>query len=191
MATSMSQFAASFDYEAHQRRMAEIGQKANAEVAARRAAAAVEKLPKPKPKNPKKQKLISKDSIQTAQLTATIEASVQETILGYLRSHRIPHTITEAKRSFNQRGQQVARVKRGWPDITACYGGAFVAIECKRPVGGRLSLIQAIELDALVKAGALVVIARSLGDVVRLFDTKQTSDTTINEILTVLKKGVK
>lgn len=185
----MSRFAASFDYEAHQQRMKQIGQKANAEVAARRAAAAVEKLPKPKKQA--SARLISKDSIQTAQLTATIEASVQEAILGYLRAQRIPHTITEAKRSFNQRGQQVARVKRGWPDLTACYSGAFVAIECKRPVGGRLSLIQAIELDALVKAGALVVIARSLGDVVELFDTEQTSDATINEISTVLKKGMK
>ena len=38
MAKSMSQFAASFDYEAHQRRMAQHGQKANAEAETRRAA---------------------------------------------------------------------------------------------------------------------------------------------------------
>lgn len=64
MATLMSQLAASLDYEAHQRRMFEIGQKANAEVAERRAkvAAAVEKLPKPK----KKKKITQADLNQGA-----------------------------------------------------------------------------------------------------------------------------
>lgn len=47
MATSMSQFAAGFDYEAHQRRMQKIGQKANAEVAERR-------MPTPKPEKQKR-----------------------------------------------------------------------------------------------------------------------------------------
>lgn len=133
--------------------------------------------------------LITQGSVRRA-----VEANINETaivavIVGYLRAQRIPHTITEAKRSFNERGQQVRRVNPGWPDITACHAGHLVGIECKRPVGGRLSYIQAVELDKLFRAGGLIVIARSLDDVIRLLDTKQVSQATKDEIAAVLAKG--
>lgn len=136
-------------------------------------------------------KSLTRESIQQAQLAATTEASIQAAIIGYLCANRIPHSITEAKRSFNQKQQQVMRVKPGWPDITACYEGFFVAIECKRPVGGRLSLIQANELEALHRAGALLVIARSVADVEETLRLKKTSAATVNEISKTLKKAIK
>jgi len=133
--------------------------------------------------------LISQHAIQRAVDKSTSEASVQATILGYLRARRIPHTITEAKQSFNQNGQQVRRLAPGWPDITACFEGRFVGIEVKRPVGGRLRYLQAIELEALYKNGALVVIARSVEDVIALLETRQVSQATKDEIAATLSKG--
>ena len=133
--------------------------------------------------------LLNRRTIERAQLQEVSEASVQGTILGYLRARRIPHTITEAKRSFNQKGQQVCRIKSGWPDITACHEGFFVAIEVKRPVGGRLRHLQALELDALWRNGALVVIARNVEEVIDLLDTKSTSQATKDEIAATLAKG--
>jgi len=135
--------------------------------------------------------LITKESILRAQLATVTEAAVQAAILGYLRVNRIPHTITEAKQSFNEKGQQVRRVKKGWPDITACYEGLFVAIEVKRPIGGRLSPGQAVELDTLRRADALVVIARSVDDLEETLRLKKTNLATIREIEATLKKGVK
>lgn len=52
MAQSMSQFAAGFDYEAHQRRMAQIGQTANAEVAERKAQEAAKPAKQKRTKKP-------------------------------------------------------------------------------------------------------------------------------------------
>jgi hypothetical protein len=104
--------------------------------------------------------LISQHTIRRAVEKSTSEASVQAAILGYLRARRIPHTITEAKQSFNQNGQQVRRLAVGWPDITACFEGRFLGIEVKRPVGGRLRYLQAIELEAqkrLIQVGGDVM----------------------------------
>ncbi len=135
--------------------------------------------------------LITKESILRAQLATVTEAAVQAAIIGYLCVNRIPHSITDAKRVFNEKGQQVRRVKKSWPDITACYEGHFVAIEVKRPVNGRLSPGQAVELDTLRRADALVVIARSVDDLEETLRLKQTSLATIREIEATLKRGVK
>lgn len=133
--------------------------------------------------------LISQHTIRRAVSEATSEAAVQAAILGYLRAHRIPHTITEAKQSFNQKGQQVRRMAAGWPDITGCFESRFVGIEVKRPVGGKLRYLQAVELEALMNNGALVVIARSVEDVIVLLETRQVSQATKNEIAATLSKG--
>lgn len=133
--------------------------------------------------------LFTRASIERARLQEVSEASVQEAILGYLRARRIPHTITEAKQSFNHKGQQVCRIKSGWPDITICFEGFFVGCEVKRPIGGRLRYLQALELDALWRNGALVVIARDVEQVIDLLITKQTSQATKDEIAACLAKG--
>lgn len=120
-----------------------------------------------------------------------VEAEVQSAILDYLRVQKIPHTITEAKQSFNQRGQLVRRINPGWPDITACHSGAMVAIECKRAVGGVLSYDQADTLHRLFLHGALVVVARSVDDVADLLRTRTVSEATKREIAEALAKGRK
>lgn len=50
----------------------------------------------------------------------------------------------------------------GIPDILACVNGKFVAVEAKRPSGGRLSKLQEHELKKIVKAGGVGAVCRSL-----------------------------
>lgn len=50
-------------------------------------------------------------------------------------------------------------------DILACYKGRFLAIECKRAAGGRLSMIQKATLLAIQGAGGIAVVARCWADV--------------------------
>lgn len=53
--------------------------------------------------------------------------------------------------------------RRGIPDILACVGGQFLAIEVKQP-GKRPTPIQQHELEKLEAAGAVVCVAHSLAD---------------------------
>lgn len=110
------------------------------------------------------------------------EAQIQDAITSYLRAQRIPHSITESKRSFNEYGQLVRRIAPGWPDITGCArGGIMLAIECKS-AKGRLRPEQARTLHALYQAGALVVIARSVDDVISVLQTWRIRDCDVDEI---------
>jgi hypothetical protein len=123
-----------------------------------------------------------------------LESSVQQAIADYLTVQRIPFARTDATESFNRNGQRVCRVGSSWPDLTACSpacGGLLIAIEVKRAVGGRLSYEQAECLNRLHQAGALVVVARSVDEVISLLATKRTSAETIDEIVRTLKKGPK
>jgi hypothetical protein len=120
-----------------------------------------------------------------------LESSVQSAICDYLAAQRIPYSITNAEESFNRRGQRVQRIAPGWPDVTACFASYLLAIECKRAVGGVLSFEQADCLNRLHQAGALVVVARSVDDVISLLATKRTSAATVAEIIAALKKGPK
>ena len=119
------------------------------------------------------------------------EVNVQQAIADYLTVQRIPFARTDATESFNRKGQRVCRVNSSWPDLTGCYAGFCLAIEVKRAVGGRLSFEQADCLNRLYQAGALVVVARSVDDVVTLLTTKRTSAATIDEIVRTLGKGPK
>jgi hypothetical protein len=134
-------------------------------------------------------KLLTQTSIKRAIEANITEAAVSAAITGYLRAQRIPYTITEAMRSYNQKQQLVQRVRPGWPDITGCFEGIFPGIECKRPIKGRLSYLQAVELEALYRQGALVVVARSLDDVIQLIETRAVSQATKDEIAAALTKG--
>ena len=51
--------------------------------------------------------------------------------------------------------------RAGTPDITACIGGKFVAIEVKQP-GGRVSALQAAHIELIKKAGGVAFVAYSL-----------------------------
>lgn len=120
------------------------------------------------------------------------EAQIQDAIVGYLRAQRIPHSITEAKRSYNERGQLVRRIAPGWPDVTASlppYGKLF-ALECKS-AKGRLRPEQARTLHALINSGALVVIARSIEDVIEVMRTYSVRECDMEEIARYKDKPVK
>jgi len=53
----------------------------------------------------------------------------------------------------------------GVPDLLICYRGVFIALEVKRPVGGRLSALQKIQIEAIEKAGGVARVVRSLDEV--------------------------
>ena len=111
------------------------------------------------------------------------EAEIQDAIVGWLKEQKIPHTVSEAKRSYNEKGQLVRRIKPGWPDITGClpYAGQFIGIECKS-AKGRLRPDQARTLYGLYNAGALVVVARSVEDVAQLLITGRVRDCDLAEM---------
>ncbi|ENH96700.1 recombinase B [Gracilibacillus halophilus YIM-C55.5] len=52
--------------------------------------------------------------------------------------------------------------KAGTPDIIACVKGLFVAIEVKRPDGGKVSELQKYHIDAIEKAGGVAFVSRSV-----------------------------
>jgi hypothetical protein len=131
--------------------------------------------------------LITQTAIKQRILKSVGESQVQRAIVDYLTARRIPHSITDATQTFNKHGQQVRRVKTGWPDITACYAGHFLAIEVKRPIGGRLSREQAVTLESLWRQGALILIARSVDDLMALLEAKKTPQSTLDEIQKALR----
>ena len=57
----------------------------------------------------------------------------------------------------------------GCPDVLACLppGGRLLAVEVKRPHGGRLSQLQKVTLMKLKAIGALTVVATSVAADVR------------------------
>lgn len=58
----------------------------------------------------------------------------------------------------------------GIPDIFACVNGKFVAVEAKRPSGGRLSKLQEHELKKIAKAGGVAVVARSVDEFMKIVE---------------------
>lgn len=123
---------------------------------------------------------------------AATEAQIQDAITAYLRTQRIPHTVTDATQTFNNKGQRVRRVSGGWPDITACWpnDGLFIGIEVKS-AKGRLRPEQAITLHALYMAGALVCVARSVDDVIQVLQTGKMRREDLMEICRYKDKPVK
>jgi hypothetical protein len=104
-------------------------------------------------------------------------------VRGYLSAMRIPHTLSDAARCFNSKGQIVRRIDPNWPDITACApsSGVLLAIEVK---AGKDTLTpgQAHTLHLLYLAGALVVVARSVEDVEEVLKTRRIRSRDIDEI---------
>lgn len=127
-----------------------------------------------------------KQSTKTAR-----ETTVQAAIRQYLREQRLPHALTDATLTYNVKGQKVVRVTEGWPDLTTLipeHGGRLFAIECKRPVGGKLSYKQAMMLHWIHQAGGCIVVARSVADVVEA-RTNGTRLEDLEEIARVIARG--
>lgn len=59
---------------------------------------------------------------------------------------------------------------RGAPDIVAIVFGRYVAIECKRPKGGRLSGDQEAFLANVAAAGGVALVVRDVADLARELD---------------------
>ncbi len=128
----------------------------------------------------------------------TLEKTVEVDVKKYLGVMGIPFTPTKADRAFNEEGREVSRVNRGWQDLTACepgtlnpaFAGKLLAIENKRPHGGKLSFEQAVTLQRIHQAQGLVCLARSVDDViaVRTYGTRQCD---LDEIAATIKKGPK
>lgn len=55
--------------------------------------------------------------------------------------------------------------RKGAPRVLACYRGRFVAIEVKAPRGPGPTRPQRLELEALDRAGAITMVARSACEV--------------------------
>ena len=119
------------------------------------------------------------------------EEAVQRDICAYLRARQIPHTVTDAALAYNAKGRRVVRVSGGWPDVTAVLpeDGRLLAIECKKPVDGRLRYDQAVTLTALIRARAIVVIARDLAEVETAIRLRVTPAATLDEIAKTLARG--
>ena len=133
---------------------------------------------------------ITRDQLQRERLKRKSEAEVQREIRAHLRGR--PYTITDATLSLNVKGQRVARVIEGWPDITTITKGArMFVIEVKRPVGGRLRREQALRLRQLHNAGVLVCVARSVEDVQRVETLGVATPAMLDEINRAIAKPVK
>lgn len=64
--------------------------------------------------------------------------------------------------------REMQMIKIGVPDIIACKGGRFIAIECKSSVG-KLSKIQEYEREKILKAGGTYYV---INDVEQIKDIK-------------------
>lgn len=99
------------------------------------------------------------------------ESDIQRSIVAYLRARGIPFTVTDAGMTRHRGAGK--RVTRGWPDISGVLpGGRFLAIEVKREKGV-LSPEQVTLHERLRKAGALVVVARQVEDVIGALDERK------------------
>ena len=76
-------------------------------------------------------------------------------------------------RKLKERGVYAVKVmtanRNGVPDILACHRGWFYGIEVKAP-GGKLSAVQEANLDWIVEAGGIALVARSWEQIAHYFD---------------------
>jgi hypothetical protein len=119
---------------------------------------------------------------QRAAADQIAEAEIEAEITRFLTWKGIPFAFSKAEVG---RGKADA-IRAGWPDLTACHKGKFVAIEVKAPKG-KLRKTQAQTLWALREADAIVVIARSVADVRAALDHCRTPDSTLAELVAALR----
>jgi hypothetical protein len=86
-----------------------------------------------------------------------------------VNSNAVADLIVAIHRMLRRRGAWTAEPGRG-PRILACYGGRFVAIEVKAPRGPGPTRTQRLQLEALDRAGAITLVARSVCEVEAVLD---------------------
>lgn len=50
----------------------------------------------------------------------------------------------------------------GTPDILCCYKGRFIAIEVKRPNGGKVSALQKLKMKQIEQSGGIAFVANDV-----------------------------
>ena len=100
------------------------------------------------------------------------EAAIQRAVLAYLRTavcqpahFHVTDLGSMSESDRKRRGR--AGGASGWPDITGCADGRFIALEVKS-AKGRVRKAQTAVLDALTAAGGVVGVVRSVEDAARL-----------------------
>lgn len=98
------------------------------------------------------------------------ERDLQAGICELLGWCKIDYTVTDASRTWGMNGEprkSKFSVTKDWPDVTGCMpDGRFLAIETKTK-GGRLTVGQSVLLARMRKAGAVVIVPRSIEDAAR------------------------
>ena len=122
--------------------------------------------PETQPRGSTAQQSPSKQKASKRRRPLVPENDIRAAILDWLAVAGVPCAVTDAAVYPGER----PRVTEGWPDITACLvagftAGLLVAIEVKR-ADGTLRPAQRTVLGELEACGAVVIIARSLSDVV-------------------------
>ena len=106
------------------------------------------------------------------------EAEIQKDIITWLKASNILHWRVPVQGIL--RGKSRSRCPNpmtGHPDLAGVIEGRYFAIEVKT-AEGHLSTGQIEWIDKLILSGAMVIIARSLDDVIRFF-TKKKIDTNL------------
>lgn len=83
------------------------------------------------------------------------EKSIVERIVRYLKRTGAWH--------YKTHGSQFTRA--GVPDLLVCYRGVFIALEAKKPTGGKVTRIQEIEIERIVKAGGHAAVVTDVPEV--------------------------
>jgi hypothetical protein len=99
------------------------------------------------------------------------EDDLRAAVVQWLTIKGICASITDSG-LFVVEGERVGRSASvdGWPDISGCLpSGRFLGIELKSK-GGKLRPAQTVILERLRASGALIVIAKSLEEVVRAIE---------------------
>lgn len=88
-----------------------------------------------------------------------------------MNSNAVADLVIAIGRMLRRRGAWAVQlpaetsVRRGTPRILACYGGRFLAVEVKAPRGPGPTQTQRLQLEALDRAGAITLVARSVCEV--------------------------
>jgi len=91
------------------------------------------------------------------------ENPVVKAVMDYLSIKQIPHYRINSGALKNERGKLVRFGSKGMSDIYAIGpNGISIWIECKRPVGGRLSEAQKEFLDCINRNGGIGIVVNSL-----------------------------
>ena len=92
------------------------------------------------------------------------------------RDNEIPESHVQAKmmKTLHERGHYARKIQNacsaGTPDILACVHGWFLAVEVKRPKGGRTTPLQELNRRQIIMNGGVSLIAPSLEELVEVLN---------------------